>query len=185
MQNLQNPLARREGLVVQEMPEEVLVYDLNTNKAHCLNKSAAAVWKNCNGSNSVSDIAAILKNEFKTSVNEDFVWLAIDQLNKDDLLEQKLATPTNGLSRREALRRVGMASLIALPVVASLLAPQAVHAGSVCAAANPCTCTVTNNTGGATTCAALGGTTTGCEGLGNCTCGNIQPTSNAGSCVTP
>src|ERR687894_80075 len=102
MQNLQKPVARHEGLVVQEMPDEVLVYDLNTNKAHCLNKSAAAVWKNCDGSNSISDIAAILKNEFKTPVSDDFVWLAIDQLGKDELLEKKLTAPANGLSRREA-----------------------------------------------------------------------------------
>lgn len=54
--NAQNPVARQSGLVVQEMPEEVLVYDLETNKAHCLNQSAAFVWKSCDGKNSVMDI---------------------------------------------------------------------------------------------------------------------------------
>lgn len=39
----QRPLARSEGLVIQEMPDEVLVYDLETNKAHCLNETAAFV----------------------------------------------------------------------------------------------------------------------------------------------
>ena len=52
----QNPMARQNGLVVQEMPDEVLVYDLDTNKAHCLNQSAALVWKSCDGNNSVGDI---------------------------------------------------------------------------------------------------------------------------------
>jgi hypothetical protein len=184
MQNLQKPVARNEGLVVQEMPEEVLVYDLNTNKAHCLNKSAAAVWKNCDGANSISDIAAILKNEFKTPVSEDFVWLAIDQLGKDDLLEQKLTAPANGLSRREALRRVALASLVALPVVASLTAPSAAQAASVCQ--NPgaaCTCSATNPAGapGSTSCSALGGSVTaGCTGA--CGCVAIPPGSNVGQC---
>jgi hypothetical protein len=181
MQNLQKPVARHEGLVVQEMPDEVLVYDLNTNKAHCLNKSAAAVWKNCDGSNSVSDIAAILKNEFKTPVSDDFVWLAIDQLGKDELLEQKLTAPANGLTRREAMRRVALASLVALPVVASLTAPTAAQAASVCNNAGAaCTCSVSNQGAFSTSCGALGGTATGCTGA--CSCNNIQPTSNSGVC---
>ncbi|HEX8265284.1 MAG TPA: PqqD family protein [Pyrinomonadaceae bacterium] len=178
MQNLQKPVARHEGLVVQEMPDEVLVYDLNTNKAHCLNKSAAAVWKNCDGSNSISDIAAILKNEFKTPVSDDFVWLAIDQLGKDELLEQKLTAPANGLTRREAMRRVALASLVALPVVASLTAPTAAQAASVCSNSGAaCTCSTTNNGAFAVTCP---GSFTGCTGA--CACNNIQPGSNQGVC---
>ena len=165
MQNLQKPVARHEGLVVQEMPDEVLVYDLNTNKAHCLNKSAAAVWKNCDGTNSISDIAAILKNEFKTPVSEDFVWLPIDQLGKDELLEQKLTAPANGLTRREAMRRVALASLIALPVVASLTAPTAAQAASVCQNQGAtCTCTSAPSGG---TCS----TFTGCTGA--CACNAV------------
>jgi hypothetical protein len=172
MQNIQKPVARNEGLVVQEMPEEVLVYDLNTNKAHCLNKSAAAVWKNCDGTNSISDIAAILKNEFKTPVTEDFVWLAIDQLSKDELLEQKLTAPANGLTRREAMRRVALASLVALPVVASLTAPSAAQAASVCQNQGAvCTCTSVPSGG---TCTSFNGCT------GACACINVAG-STAGS----
>jgi hypothetical protein len=181
MQNSQKPLARKEGLVVQEMPEEVLVYDLNTNKAHCLNKSAAAVWKNCDGTKSVSDIAALLKMELKSSVSEDFVWLAIDQLAKDDLLEQKLNSPISGLSRREVMRRVGLASLVALPFVSSLIAPKAAQAGSLCQAV-ACTCSATNTGGTNTSCNALGGTFTGCNA--QCTnCSDIPPNGNTGTCT--
>ncbi len=56
MNSSQVPVARKEGLVIQEMPDEVLVYDLDTNKAHCLNQTAAFVCKSCNGRNSVADI---------------------------------------------------------------------------------------------------------------------------------
>ena len=49
MNNSQVPVARKQGLVVQEMPDEVLIYDLDTNKAHCLNQTAAFVWKSCDG----------------------------------------------------------------------------------------------------------------------------------------
>ena len=32
MDNSQKPVARQEGLVIQEMPDEVLVFDTETNK---------------------------------------------------------------------------------------------------------------------------------------------------------
>ena len=86
MKNSNNPVARQSGLVVQEMPDEVLVYDMQSNKAHCLNGSAALVWKSCDGSKSVADIV----RDFEATgdkVTEDFVWLAIDQLNENNLLE--------------------------------------------------------------------------------------------------
>jgi hypothetical protein len=51
MKSPQFPCARKAGLVIQDMPDEVLVYDLDTNKAHCLNKSAAFVWRSCDGKN--------------------------------------------------------------------------------------------------------------------------------------
>src|SRR5690348_5320233 len=80
---MDNPKARHKGLVVQEMPDEVLVYDLNTNKAHCLNDSAAAIWRACDGSNSVADIVNEFQRSGKGTVTEDFVWLALDQLQEN------------------------------------------------------------------------------------------------------
>ncbi len=35
----QPPSARRKDLIIEELPDEVLVYDLNTDRAHCLNKT--------------------------------------------------------------------------------------------------------------------------------------------------
>jgi Coenzyme PQQ synthesis protein D (PqqD) len=139
MNSSRNPLARREGLVIQEMPEEVLVYDTNTNKAHCLNKTAAFVWKSCDGSHTINDIAGLMEKEFGTNVPDDLVWLAIDQLGKDDLLEVS-EIPAKGISRREVIRRIGIASVIALPVVASLVAPSSALAAVSCGCINPTAC---------------------------------------------
>lgn len=131
MSNSTNLQARTEGLVIQEMSDEVLVYDLNTNKAHSLNQTAAFVWKQCDGKNTVTDIAALLEKEFHAPVQEDLVWLAIDQLGKDDLLEAKeTASPISGMSRREVVKRIGLASVVALPIVASLIAPSTALAGT-------------------------------------------------------
>jgi hypothetical protein len=136
MDNSQFPVARKSGLVVQEMPDEVLVYDLNSNKAHCLNDTAAKVWKACDGNKSVAEIAA----NFGKGNNEDLVWLAIDQLNESHLLESQIATKFKGQSRRDVIKKIGLASIIAVPVIASLVAPQNALAAQSCACQNSTQC---------------------------------------------
>jgi hypothetical protein len=147
MNNSQNPVARREGLVIQEMPEEVLVYDTNTNKAHCLNQTAAFIWKACDGSNSVRDISKLVADEFGGAVSDDFVWLAIDQFNKDNLLQEKVESKFEGVSRREVIRKIGLAAVVALPVVASLAVPNTVLAVGTCVRVQ---CCAPSTTGGPT-----------------------------------
>ena len=155
--NPQNPLARHSGLVVQEMPDEVLVYDLDTNKAHCLNQSAALVWRSCDGKNSVADIVREFESTGAGSVSEDFVWLAIDQLTENGLLENSVSPRFKGQSRRQVLKTIGLASVVALPVIASLVAPQRAL-GAI-----SCQCTSAANCAG-TTCAS----TTFCNQMGLC-----------------
>ena len=45
-----DPLARSgDEFVLQEVENEVLVYDRATAQAHCLNADAARVWRACDG----------------------------------------------------------------------------------------------------------------------------------------
>ena len=147
MNNSQCPIARKNGLVVQEVPDEVLVYDLETNKAHCLNQSAAMIWKSCDGNTSVSEIAKLVENQAGGKVTEDFVWLAIDQLSENNLLEKEISSRFEGTSRREVIKKIGLASVIAIPVIASLVAPQSAMAASSCACTGPIDCTSPPNAG--------------------------------------
>lgn len=139
MNNSQNPIARKAKLVVQEMPDEVLVYDLETNKAHCLNQTAAFVWKQCDGENTVADIVKQFEKHSGNKVEEDFVWLAIDQLNEKNLLNSELPKKFEGQSRRSVLKKIGLAAVIALPLVASLSAPTAALAVACSAGVTDCT----------------------------------------------
>lgn len=132
MSELQTPKARKRGLVVQEMPGEMLVYDTETNKAHCLNDSAAFVWTSCDGVNTVSDIVREFETNSKGTVTEDFVWLAIDQLSSKGLLEAKVEPKFKGKSRRDVLKTIGLVSVAALPIIASLAAPQSALAATSC-----------------------------------------------------
>jgi hypothetical protein len=133
MNSSQVPVARKEGLVIQEMPDEVLVYDLDTNKAHCLNQTAAFVWKSCDGRNSVADITKLVGADSGNTVPEDLVWLAIDQLSEKNLLANDLKANFNGSTRREVIKKIGLAAVIGIPVVASLTAPTSVMAAVSCA----------------------------------------------------
>lgn len=141
MNNSQSPVARENGLVIQETGDEVLVYDLNNNKAHCLNKTAAFVWKSCNGRNTVENITGLIEKEFSQKVDEDLVWLALDQLSKESLLETSVKSKIEGVSRRDVIKRIGFAAAIALPVVAMLSFPNQALAvscsASFCGTANP------------------------------------------------
>ncbi len=123
MNNSQIPKARKNGLVIQEAGDEVLVYDLERNQAHCLNRTAAFVWRACDGTKSVPAIAEMLGKEFSGKADEDLVWLAIDQLSNERLLEAEIKLESNGLSRRAVIRRIGLAAAVALPVVAMLSFP--------------------------------------------------------------
>ena len=140
MNSLQIPVARKEGLVIQETSDEVLVYDLNSNKAHCLNQTAAFVWKSCDGNNSITKITKLFESEVGSAVQEDLIWLAIDQLNDKNLLEKEMKSNFAGRSRRDVIKKIGLAAVIALPVVASLTAPTSAMAAASCACVAPADC---------------------------------------------
>ncbi|HEY8562648.1 MAG TPA: PqqD family protein [Pyrinomonadaceae bacterium] len=126
------PKGRKENLVVQELEGEVLIYDLEKNKAFCLNETSALVWQSCDGSRTIADITDAVGKQLSSQINEDLVWLALDQLSRENLIENKTEVKNKfaGLSRREAVRKVGLASLVALPVIASLTAPVAAQTGT-------------------------------------------------------
>lgn len=126
------PNARKENLLIEELPDEVLVYDLNLNKAHCLNQTAALVWEHCDGQTSVKQMVEILRTEFSFRVDEEMVWLALYQLRSVRLLEEE-TIPARGqerLRRREMIRRIGLTVTVGLPFVISIIAPKAIQAGS-------------------------------------------------------
>jgi hypothetical protein len=135
------PKARTEHLVTRDMPDEVLIYDLKSHKAHCLNHTAATVWQYCDGQTSVPEIAARLRDNHDAVADESLVWLAVKQLGKADLLQERIALPApNGrLGRRAALRNLGLGVALAVPVVMTVIAPTAVMAATCAGVGAPCT----------------------------------------------
>ena len=120
------PLARSEDLVIEELEDEVLVYDAKNQQAHCLASAAAKVWRACDGTKDVPALAESL------ALSVDDVTRALETLDGVELLEnQGLQIVTNGdgngdgLTRRELGRRsakVGAAAAAA-PMLYSVAVP--------------------------------------------------------------
>lgn len=175
------PIARKDELVIQEVGGEVLVYDLRSNKAICLNQTSALVWKNCDGNKDALEIAKNIEKQLGSSVNEDLVWFAVNQLKKEDLLDNKedAGEKFEGLSRREVVKKIGLSSLIALPIIASLAAPTAAQTATCIA--QTCTCTVSGMNGGSCASTTCGTAPCLCRNLTGCNPGGQNCT---GTCAT-
>src|SRR5882724_7604527 len=134
MKTIKNPgpQARNDELVVQDLPDEVLVYDLKNHKAHCLNKTAAFIWNHCDGQTTTEEIAKMMEKEWHTPVTEDAVWFALNKLSKAELLQDRIVLPEAkaGMSRRSAMRRLGLGALL-IPVVMTIVSPTAMAGASV------------------------------------------------------
>jgi hypothetical protein len=134
------PTARTDELVVQTLPGETLVYDLRDHTAHCLNDTAAWVWKRCDGQTTVADMASRLGQQLDGPVHEKVVWLALQQLERAHLLHACPPRPPAGprLSRRSMMRQLGVGAAIAIPAIVSIVAPEAADAASGLPNGSPC-----------------------------------------------
>lgn len=123
------PTARMEGLVVEEFADEVLVYDLRRHKAHCLNSTAALVWRRCDGRTTVAEVAGMLQKELRLPAGEAVVWMALDGLARAQLLMAPVTVPESHArrTRRDLIRAAGISFL---PVVEGIVAPRAAEAAS-------------------------------------------------------
>ncbi len=132
----QPPLARVDQLVVEEIGDEVLVYDQRSDQAHCLGPTAASVWRACDGGAGIKQIAA------KLGLDRDVVSHAIDELDECRLLD---GPGTAGLTRREATRKLAKlgTAAVAAPLIYSIVAPSPALAASeaFCTAAHKCSST--------------------------------------------
>ena len=131
---MNKPKTRNENIIVQEMENEILIYDLNNNKTFSLNETSALIYLLCDGKQSITEISRSLSKKLNQPISEDLVWLALDSFKKDNLLENndQFEIDFKGLSRRQVIKKIGFSSLATLPVIASVTAPAAAAAASIC-----------------------------------------------------
>jgi hypothetical protein len=124
------PRARTEGLLFSPLNDELVIYDTERDAAHSLNRATSLVWQHCDGKTSVRQLAELLAQELSAPVDEQVVWLALQQLDRNHLLQTPVVLPAAKISRRALARRIGLVAATALPVVTSLVVPPAVAAVS-------------------------------------------------------
>jgi len=128
------PTARKTQLFIQELPDEVLIYDVERNEVHCLNGTAARVWALCDGQRTVSEIAQQLGSDLDPEAAETLAWCALDQFAEKHLLEEAMDSPVAqyrpaDMTRRQMVLRLGLVVAL-LPVVDSIISPPAALAAS-------------------------------------------------------
>jgi len=132
MTNQINPLKpKRIEALTREFHDELLVYDGEKHKAHCLNKTAAVVWLECRGDATVPEIAKKLEGYFHSS-DDTLVRLSVAKLRKAGLLEKTEAVldGRESLNRRDVLKRIRLMAVVALPLVTTMLVPLPAAAAS-------------------------------------------------------
>lgn len=135
------PRARQEGLLIQALPDELLIYDLDSHRAHCLNHTAALIWQSCDGKRTVKELARFIEKESGHPVNESLIWFGLNQLSRFKLLEEQIDPPIleERMTRRELARRLGYATAALVPLITAIVAPTAAQSATCRALGVACT----------------------------------------------
>ena len=104
--------ARTNGLLVEHVGDETVIYDLDSKEAHCLNALAAQIFALTDGRRKVSELAELATRNLNTVVSEDEVAEAVAQLEERRLLDSPVFVQQSGISRRDALRRGVFATVL-------------------------------------------------------------------------
>lgn len=133
------PRARKRQLITKEIAGELIIYDRESDRVHCLNSTAAFVWTHCDGQTNVATITKLLEDEIKIPVEQEIVLYALEQLNKFKLLDDSYAmiAPKHAVSRR-AVMRLGVATALSVPLISSIVAPTAAQAASCLSTGSSC-----------------------------------------------
>ena len=121
------PLARNTELTVEHLSSEIIIYDHQRHRVHCLNETLAFVWEHCDGQTTIEEMAESLPGVGNLPADQDIIRTALRQLDKVHLLAADLPglTSIHVPSRREMARkcaRLGFAAAL-LPAVTSIIAP--------------------------------------------------------------
>lgn len=126
------PKARQDKVLAEKVGDELVVYDQERHRAHRLNRTAALVWRHCDGQWTVAQLVAFLQRELHPGVDEDVVLMTLDQLEKARLLENVVqrSTEDKRVLRRQVMRKVSLVGLsLFLPAVVTLaVTPAQAHA---------------------------------------------------------
>ena len=114
---------------VEQLGDELCVYDWERHVVHSLNGLAARVWMQCDGRTSIEEAAATLDPDQTPDVRRALIALTLRELEAARLVTAPTTLDAPPMPRRELLKQAGRAAL-ALPVITSIVAPTPLQAQS-------------------------------------------------------
>lgn len=122
---MNNPQIRTDKILVQELLDETLIYDSKIDKVYCLNHSLSAVWNACDGKRSFNDLRSEVSAKLRYDVTDEFILLSLKYLGEHNLLTEFDGNRPeySAMSRRNLIKKAGLATMIALPVITMIIAP--------------------------------------------------------------
>ena len=125
------------SIYVEQLGQELCIYNWQRKEVHALNPTAALVWQHCDGQTSPMQLAQALQAALNVPNAEELVWLTLSQLEKTHLLAEAVVKPAHRkVLPRRAFLKLGIAAAL-LPVVHSIVAPTPVAAQSPLPTATP------------------------------------------------
>lgn len=151
------PAARPlEAFGFERVGDNVVLFDSEANRYHTTNAVAFDIWRRCNGTESIANLAKTL------DMQPEVVVAAVEQLGEAGLLMAPESQFESTLHRRRVMKlaAVGLLGALALPVVQSISVPDTVSAatgvtcpdGRKCPASKCCCCHPTGQGGGFDNC---------------------------------
>jgi hypothetical protein len=132
-------LARSEGLLIEHLNDETVVFDTETRQAHCLGPLASIVFEHSDGRTATDGIAAIASERLDETVEVSQVDDALDQLQNAGLLAISAPRSQDGTTRRQVLKKGAITSgvVFAAPLMTSIVPPASAASGSATCGAVP------------------------------------------------
>src|SRR5215208_2376908 len=97
-------IARTEDQIVEELGDELLIYDERTDVAHCLTDVAAVVWRACAQGASLAELTQQVVGRDAGTDAAAIAAVAVEELRDKNLIEVR-GLEGRGITRQQALRR--------------------------------------------------------------------------------
>ncbi len=123
------PMAR-QNLIVEDLETETVIYDQAGNEAHCLDATAAFVWRRCDGERTIEQLRTELTQEIGQTVSKSELLGLIEMIEAKGLTEDSNSTgQVDSFSRRGVLRKAVVIGTLCV-TIQSIVAPTPAHAAS-------------------------------------------------------
>ena len=156
MEGLDSLRFQQKKLVAKRLENELLLFECESNTAHCLNEIAAEIWRACERQRTAIEITEVLHIR-RPDLQEEIVFECLIRMADRGLLEEFHAENIS-LQRRELMRRARLVAAALLPIaMTSVIIPPAAEAASCAQLGEACSLTHPCCPGGVITLGCVGG----------------------------